>query len=63
MSLVVRAVNAVLRHPAMFELQQRVSNDYERVREEFVEQLAGDGLRVLDVGCSTGRVAGRVGDM
>jgi ubiquinone/menaquinone biosynthesis C-methylase UbiE len=62
-SLVVRAVNAVLRHPVMFELQQRVSNDYERVREEFSDQLSGDGLRVLDIGCSTGTCAGRVIDM
>lgn len=63
MSLVVRAVNAVLRHPVMFELQQRLSNDYERVREELASELAGDGLRVLDVGCSTGACAGAVVDM
>ncbi len=63
MSLVVRAVDAVLRRPALFELQQRVSNDYGRVRQEFSGELAADGLRILDVGCSTGTCAGHVVDM
>lgn len=62
-SIIVRSVDAVLRHPALFDLQQRLSNDYTRVRERFAADLAGDGLRILDVGCSTGVCASQVVDM
>lgn len=53
----IRAIEGVLSHPALFDLQQRLCNNYDTLRELFSAELAGRGRRVLDMGCSTGACA------
>ena len=47
----------------MFELQQKIFNDYEKVRDEFCDFLSKDGIKILDVGCSTGTAAANIFDL
>jgi SAM-dependent methyltransferase len=53
----------LLKAPWLFKLQQRLCNDYRAVRAEFEEHLSADGLRILDIGCSTGLSATVLFDM
>lgn len=53
----------LLEIPAVFELQQKLCNDYRNVAVEFSEFLSGPSLDILDVGCSTGTCGGTVIDM
>ena len=55
-------IEKTLLRPAMFEWQQRVCNNYSNVKDEFIEQLGTTGLRILDVGCSTGTAASQIVD-
>jgi ubiquinone/menaquinone biosynthesis C-methylase UbiE len=59
----VTLLHRMLEIPVVFELQQKFCNDYENVTEEFSELLTPSGLRILDVGCSTGTCASQVIDM
>ena len=59
----IRVASRVLDIPAVFELQQRLFNDYEKVATEFSEFLDRPSLDILDVWCSTGTCAGAVVDM
>lgn len=59
----MRRISRVLDVPAVFELQQRLFNDYRNVAEEFAAFLDRPTQDVLDVGCSTGTCAGTVVDM
>lgn len=62
-SLLSRAVERALAVPLVFELQQRLCNDYGSVLEEFRPFLEVRGRRILDFGCSTGACASRIVDM
>lgn len=62
-ALVRSLVEWALKNPVVFELQQRLSNDYKNVRAEFAGILDGNDLHILDVGCSTGTCAGQIIDM
>jgi len=44
----------LLNAPALFDLQQKVCNNYTNVKLEFADYVENEGLRILDVGCSTG---------
>lgn len=46
--------STVLSNPLVFQLQQRIFNNYGNVRAEFEDYLRAGPLRILDVGCSTG---------
>ena len=46
--------STVLSVPLVFQLQQRIFNNYGNVKAEFEEYLRQGPLRILDVGCSTG---------
>jgi ubiquinone/menaquinone biosynthesis C-methylase UbiE len=46
--------HSVLSNPLVFQLQQRVFNNYGNVKAEFEDYLRPGPLRILDVGCSTG---------
>lgn len=63
MALVAPILGRLLEHPAVFELQQRLFNNYSAVAAEFADVLAPRPLRVLDIGCSTGACARRIIDM
>lgn len=63
MNFVVRFLHRALEQPLVFELQQRLFNNYSAVAVEFAEQFARRGQRILDVGCSTGTCAGQIVDM
>jgi ubiquinone/menaquinone biosynthesis C-methylase UbiE len=54
---ITRVIENALSHPALFDLQQRVCNSYAILRQLFSAQLEAKGLRVLDMGCSTGACA------
>lgn len=63
MALVAPILGRLLEHPAVFELQQRLFNNYSAVAAEFADVLEPQPLRVLDIGCSTGACARGVIDM
>ncbi len=45
---------SVLSVPLVFQLQQRIFNNYGAVKAEFDDYLRQGPFRILDVGCSTG---------
>src|SRR5262245_10335042 len=50
--------------PVVFQLQQRLFNNYENVGAAFAKYLqSGNRLDILDVGCSTAASAGQIIDM
>jgi 2-polyprenyl-3-methyl-5-hydroxy-6-metoxy-1,4-benzoquinol methylase len=63
MSLAQRIVDRSLENAFIFEVQQRLCNNYSGILEEFSGILGRKGIRVLDVGCSTGTCAGQIIDM
>lgn len=58
-----KVIELTLRHPRMFEWQQSICNNYGNIRKEFERYYGQSGLRILDIGCSTGTCAGQVVDM
>jgi len=58
-----RLVERTLENPLLFELQQKLFNNYVAVRTEFGDHLGRDNLRILDIGCSTGTCGGQIVDM
>ena len=56
-------LHKILENPIVFELQQRLCNDYSTVTEEFSEILGECGKRIIDIGCSTGACASSIIDM
>lgn len=62
-STTARILHRLLRSPIIFELQQRMFNDYPRVHAEFEEVLGRSGLSIVDIGCSTGACAASIVDM
>lgn len=56
-------LSRVLSVPFVFQLQQRLFNDYGNVRIEFAAYLERGPLRILDVGCSTGAGGQAIFDM
>lgn len=63
MGLLSKAIERTLENPVMFDLQQKLCNDYTTVSNEFSEFLSKDSMKILDVGCSTGTCAGNIIDM
>jgi SAM-dependent methyltransferase len=61
--LVQRIVDRSLENPLVFEVQQRLCNNYSGILAEFSGILDRKGRRILDVGCSTGTCAGQIIDM
>ena len=53
----------ILALPLVFQLQQRLFNNYGNVRAEFSDYLERGPLRILDVGCSTGACGQAVFDL
>ncbi len=53
-----RLIDIVLSFPYVFDLQQRLCNNYTPVKEAFQDYLDKDGSqKVLDIGCSTAACA------
>lgn len=48
----------VLSNPLVFNLQQKLCNNYENVKTEFSDYFKEESLNILDLGCSTG-IAGQ----
>jgi len=63
MSFTQTAIERILENPIVFEVQQLVCNNYSAVSQEFSGLLDVRGLRILDIGCSTGTCAGQIVDM
>jgi ubiquinone/menaquinone biosynthesis C-methylase UbiE len=61
--LVTNIIHRLLAVPLVFDVQQALCNNYGGVRAEFADYLNKDGLKILDVGCSTGASAASVVDM
>lgn len=59
----LKLVHKILEIPLAFELQQKLCQDYNDIRNEFLEYLAPEGQNILDVGCSTGTAAGVIVNM
>jgi SAM-dependent methyltransferase len=53
----------ILALPGVFQLQQRIFNNYANVRAEFSDYLDRGPVRILDVGCSTGACGQAVFDL
>jgi ubiquinone/menaquinone biosynthesis C-methylase UbiE len=53
----------ILSHASVFEVQQKLCNNYSAVRREFDVYLALNNLRILDVGCSTGACSAAIIEM
>jgi ubiquinone/menaquinone biosynthesis C-methylase UbiE len=54
---VKQLVHSLLDHPWVFEVQQRICNNYSAVRDHFQEHLCTRNKDILDIGCSTGACA------
>lgn len=61
--MLTKLVHRLLSIPLIFDLQEIICNDYDSVRKEFIKYLSKDGLKILDVGCSTGISAKSIVDM
>ncbi len=61
--MIRQLVHRVLEVPWVFEMQQRLCNDYSGIRKHFLDYVDGEGLDILDIGCSTGTCARAVFDM
>jgi ubiquinone/menaquinone biosynthesis C-methylase UbiE len=59
----IKVLHGLLSIPILFELQQRIFNDYSKVRMEFEEFLGQSGVSILDIGCSTGACAASIVSM
>jgi ubiquinone/menaquinone biosynthesis C-methylase UbiE len=53
----------LLEIPAVFDIQQRLTNHYSNLTKAFPEYLDVTGKKILDVGCSTAACAGEIVDM
>jgi SAM-dependent methyltransferase len=56
-------LHRLLENPVVFELQQRLCNNYSAILGEFSDILGQGGRRIIDIGCSTGACASSVIDM
>ena len=61
--IVTSFLHKLLENPLVFELQQRLCNDYSNVTKEFSDILGPGGKRIIDIGCSTGACASSIIDM
>jgi SAM-dependent methyltransferase len=57
-----RAAHRLLDHPLVFQLQQKLCNNYLNVRDAFGAYLMTAGKDMLDIGCSTATCAGQIID-
>jgi len=63
-SALIRIIELVLSLPILFELQQKIFNNYAALKSEYSPILAmNSGINILDVGCSTGTCAGSILDL
>lgn len=56
-------LHRLLESSLVFELQQRLCNNYSAVLNEFADILDQRCKRIVDIGCSTGACASRIVDM
>ena len=61
--MVTNFIHRLLAVPVVFDIQQALCNNYGAVRAEFADYLSSDGLKILDIGCSTGASAAAIVDM
>jgi SAM-dependent methyltransferase len=61
--LVQPFLHRLLEKPLIFELQQKLCNNYSAIAEEFSDILGQGGKRIIDIGCSTGACARTIIDM
>jgi len=55
-------LHRLLENPLVFELQQKLCNNYSAIRQEFDDILGATGRRIIDIGCSTGTCAAEIID-
>lgn len=55
-----RVLHGLLQIPILFEIQQRIFNDYRNVYTEFEDLLGRSGVSIIDIGCSTGACAASI---
>ena len=53
----IKLIHSMLDHPLVFDIQQKVCNNYSGVRDHFREYLSSRDKDILDIGCSTGACA------
>lgn len=56
-------LHKLLENPIIFEIQQRICNNYSAIKVEFLDILDDGGKEILDIGCSTGTCASNIIDM
>lgn len=56
-------INKILSIPVVFQLQQRLCNSYQNVRDYYKSALASGPLNILETGCSTGAAGQVIFDM
>lgn len=62
-SLIWRMIYRALEVPVLFRMQQHICNDYSAVQTVFGDTLRQPGLRMLDIGCSTGASVSKIFDL
>jgi ubiquinone/menaquinone biosynthesis C-methylase UbiE len=61
--MLLTIAHRLMRIPIVFQLQQRICNNYANIGAAYSSYLTGNGKTVLDIGCSTAECAGQIIDM
>jgi ubiquinone/menaquinone biosynthesis C-methylase UbiE len=52
--MIPKFIYKLLEVPQVFELQQKICNNYSSVKNEFLKYLIRKNIKIIDIGCSTG---------
>lgn len=61
--VVESVLHKLLENSLVFEIQQRMCNNYPAILTEFADIIGKGGQRIIDIGCSTGACARSIIDM
>ena len=61
--IIKKILHKILEVPFIFQIQQKVCNNYDAVFREFSEYLNTSNKSIIEIGCSTANCASEIVDM